>query len=174
MVVAEPPLPLLQVVLQVGVTPGDLDDPLDRLPAERRPAEVRVEDDPRGVDHPAEPVGTIALDDLRGPVRRLLRRRQAELLPPSRIGEDPAAELLHDRPARLLHDLPRKPGEALPLLEPEHHLVDLRQILQQFLRVRPCRIHLYPFIFSENRFLLFEPTAYTRGSRSHYKSGSSG
>ncbi len=43
-----------EVELEVGV-PGGLADPLERGGGERRTAEIRVEDDARGVDHAAEP-----------------------------------------------------------------------------------------------------------------------
>ena len=168
-VVAEPPLPLLQVIFKVGVSPGDLDDPLDRLPAEGRPAEVRVEDHAGRVDHAAQPVGTVRLDDLRGPVGRLLRRRQSELFP--LLPEDPRPKLLHNRPACLLHDLPRKPGETFHLFDPEHHLVDLRQILQQFLLmfIHSFCTHLYVSVFGKIRFFSSLRPLNTRGSRVSYR-----
>ncbi len=86
--------------------------------------------------------------------------RSAEFPVLALIAQDPAAELLYDRPARLLHQLPRNTGEPPSPFEEEHHLVDLRQILQQFLSVI---IHgasfLFLFILGENTFLLLYPAA---------------
>ena len=140
MVIAEPPLPLFDIIFKVGITPGDLNNPLDRLPAERRTAQVRVENDTGRIDHPAESVGTISLDDLCSLIVCLIRRRQAKRF--ALLLDDPRPKRLNNRPARLLHDLLWKPGKSLPLFDSKHHLIDLRKILQHFPFVI---VHTHPF-----------------------------
>ena len=165
MVIAKPPLPLLQVVLQVGVPPGDFVHPLQRFPAERRPAKVGMENDSGGVDHPPETIPAEAVEDLLRLFRRCFLRRQAQLPAFSLIGQDPVAERFHDGPARLLHQLPRHPDNALPLFNQKHHLIDLRQVLQQFFFMF---VHYPPLLFmaqsGDASFKLEKPQPTSLGS----------
>ena len=55
-IVAKPALALFEIEFQVGVSFADLDDPFQRFRTHRRPAEIGVQDDARGIDHPDQPV----------------------------------------------------------------------------------------------------------------------
>ena len=91
MILARAARPFGEVVLEVRVAAADLDRAVERGGGERRPAEVRVDDDPRRVQHPAE----------RGPARRPeLVWRSAVRSPGSPPRPDRLARPRRSRPAR--------------------------------------------------------------------------
>jgi len=51
---AIPPLSEMEVVLQIGVRSGDIDQVLERRGVQRRPSQIGVNNDPRCIDHPTE------------------------------------------------------------------------------------------------------------------------
>jgi len=128
-VVAETPLAGGQVELQVGVAPAHLDDALQGLFAQGRAPQVRVQDDPRGVDHAPEAVLVEPLDPGRHGIGGGLDRERLAKVPRAR--QDPGPDRTHDLPDRPEDLLPGRAPQGAPFLERGKDLVDLGQALQE-------------------------------------------
>jgi len=148
-VIAEPAPACGQVELQVGVAPAHLDDALQGLPAQGRPAEIRVEDDPRRVDHAPQAVRAEPLDPGRDGFCGGFACEGPVLGPGA--GEDGGADFVDDLPDRL-EDLPTgRSCKGPALLENGKNLVDLREALQPgFLLIVHGRPHSSVHVWLRN------------------------
>lgn len=114
MIVANSPLPLLQIVLQVAVTSPHLHDPLNGFRTEGSAAEVGVENDARGIDYPTEAVLMEAVDGTLHLIGHLIDRGHFKTPPLplalhdllSQVGHCGTADVLYD----ILRSLPYTPS----------------------------------------------------------------
>ena len=124
MVLARAALALLEGVLEVRIAAGNPLDLVQRFAGQRRAAEVRVHDDPGGVDH--GPQARPAPLDQQGerltrqvlPVPAGVRRRVGEARQLLAAAVEGLADRIEQRP-------PRVPLRAGLHLGPVQHLVDL-------------------------------------------------